>query len=139
MISINVFPSILLTFSVGFDIYLFILYLKIQKIKNIFFLKNRNVSNLFSQITLSLSLSLFNSSSNLKLSLFDNKVKLYLLKWQALVVHGGEREREFALVCGGAWQESSGSANDGVLGVELRSGVLRWGLDLPLFFSSRSL
>uniref|UniRef100_A0A2N9G0L2 Uncharacterized protein n=1 Tax=Fagus sylvatica TaxID=28930 RepID=A0A2N9G0L2_FAGSY len=33
-----------------------------------------------------------------------------------------EREREFALVCGGARQESSGSANGGVLGVELRSG-----------------
>jgi hypothetical protein len=101
LISINVFPSILLTFSVSFDIYLFILYLKIQKIKNIFFLKNRNGSNLFSQIPLSLSLSLFNSSSDLKLSLFDNKVKLYLLKWQALVVHG-ERERESSLLCVGA-------------------------------------
>jgi hypothetical protein len=107
---------------------IFILYLKIQKIKNIFFLKNRNGSDLFSQFPLSLSLSLslfFNSSSDLKLPLFDNKVKLSLLKWQALVVNGGEREREFALVCGGARQESFGSANGGVLSVELGSVVLQ--------------
>ena len=81
--------------------------------------------NKFLSLSISLSLPFFNSSSDLKLSLFDNKVKLYLLKWQALVVHGGEREREFALVCGGARQESSGSANGGVLGVELRPGVLQ--------------